>query len=43
LGLVITKKLVELHGGKISLESELDKGSKFRFMIPTEFQENEIS
>lgn len=34
LGLVITKKLVELHGGQIGVESELGKGTTFRFRIP---------
>jgi signal transduction histidine kinase/HPt (histidine-containing phosphotransfer) domain-containing protein/ActR/RegA family two-component response regulator len=34
LGLAITKQLTEMMGGTISVESELDKGSCFRIMIP---------
>jgi signal transduction histidine kinase len=34
LGLPLTKKLVELHGGTISFVSELGKGSTFTFTIP---------
>lgn len=33
LGLNIVKNAVELHGGEISMESELNKGSKFTFTI----------
>jgi signal transduction histidine kinase/HAMP domain-containing protein len=34
LGLTLTRRLVELHGGRISLESELGKGSTFTFTLP---------
>ncbi|MGN6734508.1 MAG: ATP-binding protein [Candidatus Binatia bacterium] len=36
LGLSITKALVEMHGGKIWLESEVGRGSIFSFVIPAE-------
>ncbi len=34
LGLSLTKRIVEGHGGSIELESELGKGSLFRFRLP---------
>jgi signal transduction histidine kinase/DNA-binding response OmpR family regulator len=34
LGLNITKHLVELHGGRIWVESELGQGSRFSFIVP---------
>lgn len=34
LGLYVTRMLVEAHGGQVWAESELDKGSTFRFTLP---------
>jgi signal transduction histidine kinase len=34
LGLALTRKLVELHGGSMRLESEPGKGSTFAFTLP---------
>ena len=34
LGLSLAKRLVELHGGKIWVESELGKGAAFSFTLP---------
>ncbi len=35
LGLYITKGIVQAHGGRIGLESELGTGSTFHFTLPT--------
>ena len=34
LGLTITRSLVELHGGRIWVESEIGRGSRFTFTLP---------
>ncbi len=34
LGLALARRLVELHGGTLSVQSELGKGSTFTFTIP---------
>ncbi|WP_373230937.1 ATP-binding protein [Cohnella sp.] len=36
LGLSISRSLVELHGGTLTAQSELGKGSTFRVFIPTQ-------
>ena len=34
LGLALSKRFVELHGGRIWVDSELGKGSTFTFALP---------
>ncbi len=33
-GLAVAKKIIEMHGSEIKVESKLGKGSKFYFMLP---------
>ncbi len=39
LGLSIAKRIVELHGGKIWLDSTLGKGATFSFTLPVRVEE----
>ena len=34
LGMSISYKIIETHGGKINIESELGKGTKFTIILP---------
>ena len=34
LGLAIVRSIIEAHGGTVSVESELEKGSTFSFTLP---------
>jgi CheY-like chemotaxis protein len=34
IGLALTRRLVELHGGEIGVESEVKRGSRFWFTLP---------
>ena len=34
LGLAMVRRVVEAHGGKISVNSKLDEGSKFTITLP---------
>ncbi|WP_315786369.1 hybrid histidine kinase/response regulator HrmK [Fischerella sp. JS2] len=41
LGLVVTRKLAELHGGSVEVESELGCGSHFTIVLPLKQEEGE--
>lgn len=43
LGLAIAKHLIEVHGGRIWVESELGAGSKFHFSVPVFDAERVVS
>ena len=36
LGLTLTKRFVELHGGSLTLQSQPGKGSTFTFTLPSQ-------
>jgi signal transduction histidine kinase len=38
LGLPLSRKLVELHGGRLWVESEVGRGSTFLFTLPLEHE-----
>jgi len=37
LGLSLCKELIEIHRGQLSIESEINKGSCFRFVLPASY------
>ena len=43
LGLALVKRFVEQHGGRVWLESELGKGSRFYLLLPYEPVEKDVS
>jgi two-component system sensor histidine kinase VicK len=42
LGLSIAREIVKAHGGTISLDSEIDKGTKVTFTLPLQTKESDL-
>jgi signal transduction histidine kinase len=42
LGLAIAKRMVELHGGRLWIESALGEGSTFSFSLPIRVEQNDV-
>ena len=42
LGLPVCKKMVEVHGGRIEVESEVGKGTTFTVILPVRREEDEV-
>lgn len=42
LGLYLSRQIVEAHGGKIWLESKMNKGSEFTFLLPNVVKNKDI-
>ncbi len=42
LGLTVTQKLAELHGGQVEVESEVEKGSYFTIKLPSKQEEQSL-
>jgi signal transduction histidine kinase/ActR/RegA family two-component response regulator len=36
LGLMVTRKLAQIHGGRLELQSEVDQGSRFTIILPVQ-------
>ncbi len=39
LGLTVTRKLAQIHGGSVKVESEVDRGSRFTLVLPLKQEE----